>query len=202
MFVCKVLSFAPKPQSRNPFNNPLHCLYRYFDPMVPMKVCIIFHQFNKPNNYISRNTTAHLAATPPHQPKYWTPLIWRIAFVSIKWTGVPIVSVWRKKKNKKKKTRSHSSFVGQLYILAVALANSVYLWDSITSKVTTLASLEYAVPSVSWTQRGNHLAIGSNDGTVELWDISKAKRIRSLRSHASFVGSLSWSDRIFIERAL
>lgn len=40
------------------------------------------------------------------------------------------------------------------------------------------------------------LAIGGNDGTVELWDCEKKKRLRVMGGHAARVGSLAWKSKI------
>ena len=50
----------------------------------------------------------------------------------------------------------------------MGLSNCVYLWSAATSRVTKLCDLgpEDTVTSVSWTQRGNHLAVGTNKGEV------------------------------------
>ena len=42
------------------------------------------------------------------------------------------------------------------------------MWSAATSRVTKLCDLgpEDTVTSVSWTQRGNHLAVGTNKGEV------------------------------------
>jgi cell division cycle 20, cofactor of APC complex len=53
--------------------------------------------------------------------------------------------------------------------VAVALANSVYLWNAQTGNVEELCSLpsesEY-VSSLSWAADGHHLAIGTSDAKV------------------------------------
>ena len=50
--------------------------------------------------------------------------------------------------------------------LEVGLCNCVYLWSASTSRVTKLCDLgpDDTVTSVSWTQRGAHLAVGTNKG--------------------------------------
>lgn len=84
-------------------------------------------------------------------------------------------------------------------VLAVGLGSCVYLWSACTSKVTKLCDLSTgqdagnAVTSVSWTQRGTHLAVGTNSGEVQLWDTVKCKLIRSMDGHASRVGALAWN---------
>ncbi len=84
-----------------------------------------------------------------------------------------------------------------LNVLAVGLGSCVYLWSACTSKVTKLcdlgASSQDSVTSVSWTQRGTHLAVGVNTGEVQLWDTVKCKKIRAMSGHSARIGALSWS---------
>lgn len=51
-------------------------------------------------------------------------------------------------------------------ILAVALANCVYLWNAATGAIEELLELEGNdyVSSVSWIQEGNYLAVGTFTG--------------------------------------
>mmetsp|Transcript_8912 Transcript_8912/g.17581 ORF Transcript_8912/g.17581 Transcript_8912/m.17581 type:complete len:545 (-) Transcript_8912:244-1878(-) len=81
-------------------------------------------------------------------------------------------------------------------VLAVGLGSCVYLWSACTSKVTKLCDLgpQDCVTSVCWTQRGHHLAIGTNLGTVELWDAAKCSKIRTMTGHSARVGCLSWTS--------
>ncbi|CAM9718955.1 unnamed protein product [Ascophyllum nodosum] len=81
-----------------------------------------------------------------------------------------------------------------LNVLAVGLGACVYLWSACTSKVTKLCDLgSDLVASVAWTQRGTHLAVGTNDGLVQIWDTSKCKKIRTMEGHTSRVGTMSWN---------
>lgn len=81
-------------------------------------------------------------------------------------------------------------------ILAVGLGACVYLWSASTSKVTTLCDLgpQDCVCSVSWTQRGTYLAVGTNQGEVQIWDATKARCIRTVEGHRSRVGTLAWNS--------
>ncbi|KAM6919258.1 cell division cycle protein 20 homolog [Xenentodon cancila] len=84
-------------------------------------------------------------------------------------------------------------------VLAVALHNSVYLWDATQGEITLLMKLEREedyICSLSWTKEGSYLAIGTSDCKVQLWDVDNQKRLRSMASHTSRVGSLSWNDYI------
>jgi cell division cycle 20-like protein 1 (cofactor of APC complex) len=58
-----------------------------------------------------------------------------------------------------------------------------YLWSAHTSKVEKLCDLgeeEDQITSVSWMQRGSHLAVGTDKGQVQLWDAQKCKLVRTM----------------------
>ncbi|XP_035726610.1 cell division cycle protein 20 homolog [Vespa mandarinia] len=83
-------------------------------------------------------------------------------------------------------------------VLAVALGNSVYLWNAGTGTIAQLFELESNdyVCSVAWIQEGPYLAIGTTVGNTELWDCSEIKRVRVMNGHAARVGSLAWNSHI------
>ncbi|XP_073347533.1 cell division cycle protein 20 homolog [Pagrus major] len=84
-------------------------------------------------------------------------------------------------------------------IMAVALHNSVYLWDATQGDIILLMKLEREedyICSLSWTKEGSYLAIGTSDCKVQLWDVENQKRLRSMASHTARVGSLSWNDHV------
>ena len=85
-----------------------------------------------------------------------------------------------------------------LNVLAVGLGSCVYLWSACTSKVTKLCDLgpEDCVTSVSWTQRGTHLAVGTNLGEAQLWEVSRCKKVRTMTGHSARIGTLSWNGPI------
>ncbi|XP_021260516.1 cell division cycle protein 20 homolog isoform X2 [Numida meleagris] len=83
--------------------------------------------------------------------------------------------------------------------LAVALDNCVYLWNHSSGEIIQLLQIENPddyVSSVSWIKEGNYLAVGTRNAEVQLWDIQQQKRLRSMTSHSSRVGSLSWNSYI------
>lgn len=82
-----------------------------------------------------------------------------------------------------------------LNVLAVGLGSSVYLWSACTSKVTKLCDLgsDGSVTSVSWAQRGTHLAVGTNTGQVQLWETCECKLVRTMEGHTARVGTMSWN---------
>ncbi|KAM9844608.1 cell division cycle protein 20 homolog [Aulostomus maculatus] len=84
-------------------------------------------------------------------------------------------------------------------IMAVALHNSVYLWDASQGDITLLMTMESEedyICSLSWTKEGSHLAVGTSDCKVQLWDVENQKRLRSMASHTARVGSLSWNEHV------
>lgn len=85
--------------------------------------------------------------------------------------------------------------------LAVALSQTVYLWDAATGSIKDLMSVESEpedyISSVAWIQEGGtHLAIGTNSNTVQMWDAVVGKKVRSLAGHSSRVGALAWNGHI------
>lgn len=86
-------------------------------------------------------------------------------------------------------------------VLGVGLGACVYLWSAHTSKVTKLCDLSEnegtdSITSISWVQKGSHLAIGTKSGKVQIWDAEKLKLIRTMAGHTARVGALAWNDHI------
>ncbi|KMT15605.1 hypothetical protein BVRB_3g059510 [Beta vulgaris subsp. vulgaris] len=89
---------------------------------------------------------------------------------------------------------------GKSNVLAIALENSVYLWDASTHATSELVSIsddKGPVTSVSWAPDGCHIAIGLNNSEVELWDSTACKKLRTLSNgHQARIGSLAWNNHI------
>ncbi|CAB59693.1 WD repeat-containing protein srw1 [Schizosaccharomyces pombe] len=87
---------------------------------------------------------------------------------------------------------------GQCNMLAVALASRVYLWSGISSEVTVMHNFypTDTVTSLRWVQRGTHLAVGTHNGSVEIWDAATCKKTRTMSGHTERVGALSWNDHV------
>ncbi|XAR70363.1 hypothetical protein NMG60_11027194 [Bertholletia excelsa] len=83
-------------------------------------------------------------------------------------------------------------------VLAVGLGNCVYLWNACSSKVTKLCDLgiDDSVCSVGWAQRGTHLAVGTSNGKLQIWDASRCRRVRTMEGHRLRVGALAWSSSL------
>ena len=84
-------------------------------------------------------------------------------------------------------------------ILAVSLCDSVYLWNGETCEINKLMSCSQQdnyVTSVSWSEDGSFLAVGTNYNDVQIWDVSRSKQIRTMKGHTQRVCSLSWNSYI------
>lgn len=84
-------------------------------------------------------------------------------------------------------------------VLAVALGNAVYLWDGKNKQVTPLMRVQEmgnVVTSLSWGQRGNMLAVGTNTGEIQLWDTTRGMALSKSWGHASRVGALAWNESL------
>ena len=49
------------------------------------------------------------------------------------------------------------------------------------------------VVSVAWSPNGKHIASGSHDHSVKIWDYASGKELLTLSGHSSFVYSVAWS---------
>ena len=81
-------------------------------------------------------------------------------------------------------------------VLAVALEQSVYVWNATTLTVSELCDLGdfNQVTSLSWSNKGNHLSVGTKTGQVQIWDINQKKKVRTLDGHMARVSSLAWNN--------
>ena len=90
---------------------------------------------------------------------------------------------------------------GKDNILAVALAQSVYLWNATTGEIQHLVSTEAPddyITSVSWCTipgRTKYIAVGTNANVVEIYDTEVLRKVRTLTGHSGRVCSLAWSHQ-------
>ncbi|KAM6988810.1 LOW QUALITY PROTEIN: cell division cycle protein 20 homolog [Passerculus sandwichensis] len=83
--------------------------------------------------------------------------------------------------------------------LAVALDNTVYLWNYGTREIIPLLQMEHPdiyISSASWIKGGDYLAVGTSSAEVQLWDAEQQKHLRTMTSHCARVGTLSWNSCI------
>lgn len=87
---------------------------------------------------------------------------------------------------------------GSNNILAAALGSHVYLWNASTGNIEQLLELQGNdyVCSLAWIQEGDCLAVGTTEGSIELWDCSRSKRLRVMNGHSARVGSLAWNKYV------
>ncbi|KAJ8561175.1 hypothetical protein K7X08_027365 [Anisodus acutangulus] len=88
---------------------------------------------------------------------------------------------------------------GSRNVIAIALGNSVYLWDASDGSTTELLAVNDdfgPVTGVSWSPDGRHLAVALNNSHVQLWDSQSSQLLRTLRGHRLRVGSLDWNGHI------
>ncbi|XP_056665727.1 fizzy-related protein homolog [Monodelphis domestica] len=84
----------------------------------------------------------------------------------------------------------------RLNVIIVGLGNRAYLWSATTCQVTKLCDLagdRDSVTSVSWSERGKFVAVGTHRGLVQIWDVVAQKRVSVLGGHTGRVGALAWS---------
>lgn len=81
-------------------------------------------------------------------------------------------------------------------ILAVALMDSVYLWNGNNNETNLLIKKHLEICSVKWMNKSNVLAIGFSSGKIELVDADNHTPLRILHGHKnnSKVNSLAWND--------
>lgn len=66
-------------------------------------------------------------------------------------------------------------------LIAVGLADAVYVWNASTGAVGLLCELEGStVTSLRWLDDGSYISVGRDDGGVEIWDIETNARLRTL----------------------
>ena len=78
-------------------------------------------------------------------------------------------------------------------VLAVALANRVYLWK--TRLISELLPQGAMPGSVAWNESGDLLAIGTSDGRVQIIDTDTGQEIRTLNGDTKWVRSLAWNGQ-------
>ncbi|XP_071709880.1 cell division cycle 20.2, cofactor of APC complex-like [Rutidosis leptorrhynchoides] len=89
---------------------------------------------------------------------------------------------------------------GSKNVLAIALGNTVYLWDATDGNTSELVTIDHEsgpVTSVKWAPDGNHISVGLNNSDVQLWDSTSNRLLRTLRGGHQFrVGAMDWNNHI------
>ena len=84
---------------------------------------------------------------------------------------------------------------GSKNILSVSLGsyNYLYNYNNLETYLLTKNENEIEYCSSSFMDNGVCLALGLNNGDIELWDIEKQIKIRTLVGHSDRVGTLTWN---------
>ncbi|KAJ7197284.1 WD40-repeat-containing domain protein [Mycena pura] len=85
-----------------------------------------------------------------------------------------------------------------LNCVAVALESSTYIWKADTGAVVQMgeAPVGTYVSSVSFSNDGAFLGIGLGTGEVELWDVERGTKLRTMAGHQAQVAVLSWYQHL------
>ncbi|WFC95424.1 WD repeat-containing protein slp1 [Malassezia brasiliensis] len=93
-------------------------------------------------------------------------------------------------------------------VIAIALQSAVHTWNSETGEANFLLDLEEEservgggglVTSLRWDADGNILAVGTDRGYTQIWDVNRGARLRTLRpdpnggADASTINALAWA---------
>ncbi|WFD31209.1 WD repeat-containing protein slp1 [Malassezia sp. CBS 17886] len=93
-------------------------------------------------------------------------------------------------------------------VIAIALQSAVHTWNSETGEATFLVDLEEEservgggglINSLRWDASGTVLAIGTDRGYTQIWDVDRGTRLRTLRpspsggADASAVNAVAWA---------
>lgn len=85
-------------------------------------------------------------------------------------------------------------------LLAIGLEDAAYVWNASTGSVGLLCELpnKTAVTSLKWSDDGSYISIGKDDGFIEIWDIEKNTKLRTLNcdNHQTRIASQSWYQHI------
>ncbi|WFD27187.1 substrate-specific activator of APC-dependent proteolysis [Malassezia nana] len=84
-------------------------------------------------------------------------------------------------------------------MLSVGLGKCVYLWSAKSASVTKLCDLQGiqdSITGLSWSNHGQFLAVGSQSGLVQIWDVETQKLLRTMMGHSARVGALAWNNYI------
>lgn len=80
-------------------------------------------------------------------------------------------------------------------LLAIALGKSVYCWNANDGSVNLITECESLITSIKWSPDDYYLSIGLECGNVEIWDIEKKVRLRTMRfDNIIRIAAQSWNN--------
>jgi len=82
--------------------------------------------------------------------------------------------------------------------VAIGLERAVYVWNADTGTVSKLVETQphTSITSLRWSGDGAYLALGQDDGDVQIWDCEAGTKLRSMPGHDSRVAVLAWDKHI------
>ncbi|RDA85040.1 hypothetical protein CP532_4569 [Ophiocordyceps camponoti-leonardi (nom. inval.)] len=82
--------------------------------------------------------------------------------------------------------------------VAVGLERNVYVWSANEGSVSCLSEspADTYVSSVKWAEDGYYMSIGLGTGEVQIWDVVKGIKVRSMYGHDTRVGVVGWSKHL------
>ena len=82
--------------------------------------------------------------------------------------------------------------------VAIGLERAVYVWNAASGTVAKLVETapHTSITSLKWSGDGNFLALGQDDGDVQIWDCESGVKLRSMPGHDSRVAVLAWDKHI------
>jgi len=83
--------------------------------------------------------------------------------------------------------------------LAIGLEKDIFLLNATTGDIQQISPIQSAegyVSSVSWAADGVHLAVGTSDNEIQLWDVQAGRKLRTMGGHNARVSCLTWNNGI------
>ena len=84
-------------------------------------------------------------------------------------------------------------------VIAVALGPIAYWWLSASGKAEHVCELKRTgdcITSVSWSECGDLLSLGTLRGTIHVFDVKTQKEIECLNDHSARIGVLAWNGNV------
>lgn len=84
-------------------------------------------------------------------------------------------------------------------VIAIGLEKDIFLLNATSGdiqQISPITSTDGYVSSVSWAADGNHLAVGTSDNEIQLWDVQAGRKLRTMSGHTGRVSCLAWNDGI------
>lgn len=85
---------------------------------------------------------------------------------------------------------------GSKNVIAIALGDTVYLWDAASGSIHELYHCtepgDY-ISSLSWAADGVHLSIGTALNQLQLWDTSRQSLLRVMRNDYGRIAATAWN---------